>query len=205
VTVAPRRIESVRAALILLALAVGLTACAGPQRRAAAPERDNERDRRAAALEAWQLEGRIAVAGEGSGRLRWEQDGAFFRLEVRAPVSGETWRLSGDAEQSQIEGIGPEPVRGLDAEALLERETGWHIPLEEARFWVRGLAADTSRARVEHDASGRPRALRENGWQVEYRAWLDAGGLSLPARIVARRGKREIRVAISAWRIDDGA
>ncbi len=201
-------------ALIVLGLVAGLGACAGtrPVARVDAPLPADPRDAaRVAAVAAdarWRFDGRIAVSDgqdSGSGRIRWDQDGAFYLIEVRAPISNDTWRLSGDDAQAQLDGVGAQPLRDRDPQALLERELGWHLPVLAARDWVRGLAHDRLGARIEYDDDGLPRRMTELGWTVEYRGWYEpvAGAPALPKRVFATRSPYQVRLAIAAWAEDD--
>jgi outer membrane lipoprotein LolB len=196
-----------RSRLLAALAAVLLSACA-PTTRLALPVADGAADARASRLDAtprWTLAGRIAVSDGregGSGRIDWLQDGDAFDITVRAPVAGGSWRLSGDRALAQLDGVHEQPLRDRDAEALLARELGWHLPMAQVADWVRAMPADPRRARIERDATGLPSVLREAGWTVEYRAWTTVDGLAMPRRLVARRAPFELRIAVQRWVLD---
>lgn len=166
--------------------------------------------RRQAQLEAagrWGFAGRVAVSDgqdAGSGRVDWEQDGAYYTVTLRLPVSGETWRLSGDGLLCQLDGGPAGPVSGIDPEELLARELGWQLPVDAMRRWVRGLAADVAVARGELAADGLPARLRENGWTIDFAAWDRGVEPPLPTRIVAHRAPHTVRLAIARWQPEHG-
>jgi outer membrane lipoprotein LolB len=156
----------------------------------------------------WSFRGRIAVSDGrdgGSGRVEWRIDGDYYLIEVRAPVAGTTWRLSGNAGLAQLDGVHPEPVRDVDPEALLAREVGWHLPVDAARDWVRGVPVDRRGARVLLDGAGLPAQIVEQGWRIDYLDWFpaEAGRPALPRRLVARRAPHEVRLAVADWRLDE--
>ncbi len=192
---------------LAIAACLGLAACASTRTvtRGEATEAADARSARLAEMPRWSLQGRIAVSDGrdgGSGRIEWAQDRASFDIAVRAPVAGGSWRLSGDAGLAQLDGVGEHRLLGDRASTLLERELGWHLPLDEVRAWIRGLPLDPAQARVEADAGGLPRNISEAGWQVEYRAWMDAGdGLQMPRRLVARKPPYEVRIAVDRWNL----
>lgn len=195
---------AVAAALAAL-LVVG---CAPTRVREAAPDPAAARSAVLAGLTTWSFDGRIAVSTSGragTGRIDWRQDGAAYVITVRAPVAGESWQLSGDATLAQLDGLGPEPRLGPDADALLAREVGWPIPIAAIRDWVRGQPHG-SEARVRRDAAGRPLEIQDLGWRIEYRAWQPAadGFPEMPTRIVARRGGDDVRVSVATWRVGGG-
>lgn len=172
------------ALLVMLAL---LTACVGGGHRLGVPEGSAH----------WRLQGRLAVSDGrdgGSGSVTWIQDGRYYDITLRAPVSGQSWRLSGDDALCTLEGLREAPIVAQSPEALLHRELGWHLPVAALRDWLRGrpMAADTP---VERDADGHVVRFSEAGWAIVYSAYRDG----LPTRIVARQGKQQVRLAIQSW------
>ncbi|HVF36292.1 MAG TPA: lipoprotein insertase outer membrane protein LolB [Candidatus Saccharimonadia bacterium] len=181
---------------------VVLAGCASAPRRAMT---GSELAARAAALAEharWSLDGRVAVSDGkdgGSGRIEWRQDGADYVIEIRAPVSRQTWRLASVGGALTLEGARREPVHGDDAEALLAREVGWRLPIEQMAHWARGVAA-SPRAEVELDDAGLPRTIREAGWLVEFRRFDAQHEPPLPVRIAASRPPYTVRLAVAQWR-----
>lgn len=145
----------------------------------------------------WRLEGRLAVSDgrdSGSGSLTWEQEGAYYRIELRAPVSGQSWRLSGDATLCTLEGLRPYPLHADSPEQLLQRELGWHLPVAPLRDWLQGRPMHDETV-VSRDSQGRVSGFEESGWQIEYRDFRDGR----PTRITARRPPHQVRLAIRSW------
>lgn len=187
----------------VLALAGLLAACGrAPVRDAdlASLERQAARETSLAAQDAWSMSGKIAVSDGrdgGSGRIDWRQDGERYRIEIRAPVTRRTFRLTGGPEGATLEGLDGGPRSGPDAEALLQEATGWRVPVADMVAWARG-ARGQGGAALDVDADGRPAVLRQRGWTVEYRAW-DAGDPPMPKKVFARNGERRVRLAVERW------
>lgn len=194
---------------VALAAVIVIAGCAPARTRAPMPETAAlARSESVAALRAWSFTGRIAVsfAGRaGTGHIDWRQDGPFFVIAVRAPIAGQSWQISGDSSMAQIDGLGPEPRLGPDADSLLQREVGWTLPLAAVRDWIRGVPHGPG-AQVRRDADGRPLEMADLGWRIEFRAWQPPveGLPELPQRIIARRGEDDVRVSISEWRAGSG-
>lgn len=187
----PRAARALLAASVLL-----LAACGGPQVRRDVPVDDAW----PASPDAWAMTGKIAVSdGEdgGSGHIHWRQDGERFRIEIRAPVSRRTWRLSGGPEGATLEGLDGGPRSGPDAEALLRDAVGWTVPVADLVAWARGQGGDGI-ADIDRDDAGRPRLLRQRGWTVEYRAWFE-GEPALPKKVFATSGARRVRLVVERW------
>jgi outer membrane lipoprotein LolB len=155
------------------------------------------------AIPDWALQGRIAVSvGDkgGSGRLDWQQRGAAYRVALSAPVTRQSWRLSGGPGEATLEGLEGGPQSGPDADALLYRATGWPIPVEAMIRWVRGLPSGGDEALV-FGTDGRLRSMVADGWTVEYQDWLPAadGWPEMPRRLQASREGARVRLVVDGW------
>jgi outer membrane lipoprotein LolB len=154
----------------------------------------------------WTISARIAVSGGndgGSGELQWHQDGADYTFTVRAPVTGKTWKLSGDARHAVLEGVDAQPDTDSDPQRLLRERLGWDVPLTNLVAWVRGLRASGMPAQLQYDDRNRPAVIEQAGWKIEYRDWFDERDPALPRKVFASHGDARVRVAISQWSFDD--
>lgn len=159
-----------------------------------------------AAADHWRFTGRIAVSGEGeggSGRIDWQQRGESYVIELSAPVSRQSWRLSGDASGARLEGHAHGVLEDRDPEALLRHAAGWSMPLEPLRAWVRGARAGGP-SDVAFGAEGLPALLQQAGWRIEYRTWTEVQGLPLPQRVFAESGARRVRLVVDRWEASGG-
>lgn len=157
--------------------------------------------------EDWALDGRIAVRSRGEGwhaSLRWVQTGAAFRIELSGPLGQGAVRLWGDPGGVSLERADGLRDRAADAAALLERHTGWVLPVDGLRFWVRGLAVPERPARWDHDAGGRPLRLQQDGWDIRYTAFQEPpADAALPRRIELVRDGLQARLIIDRWAAGD--
>lgn len=194
--------------LAALALPLALAACVGPRAKPSTRPVDAEQLARQAAREQalgaeadWSLRGRLGVSDgrdSGSGSLEWTQRGDAFRFSVHAPVTGKTWTLSGDAGHATLQGLREQPVEAGDAQSLLERELGWHVPVAELTRWARGMRAAPD-ARIAFRADGLPAEIDEAGWKVEYLDYDTTRDPPLPSKVFAARGEYKVRLAIREW------
>lgn len=197
-------------ALTVAALAVLLSACAGqavrgpapPLAPAAAEAAQSARESELRAQTGWSLSGRIALSNGrngGSGRIEWRQDGDRYEVALSAPVTRQSWRLSGDATGARLEGVDGGPRSGTDAAALLRDATGWEIPVAALSDWVRGLrAVGQGPASVRYGADGRPARIEQGGWTIDYR-WPATAAPGLPSRVDAVRGEAKVKLIVDEW------
>ena len=197
------------AALLLVGCATTApTRTAPPLSAETQAERQRERAEWLSLYSTWSFSGRAAIslgAKGGSGRIEWEQlDRNRYSIALSAPVTRQSWRLTGDlhSEAGRIEGLEGGPRDGEFAEALLLEATGWDVPLQQLGSWVRGApAADYPVESVEYDGQGRPSLLRQAGWSVRYTAWRPgpSGQPDLPTRIEAESGDAKVKLQIDDW------
>lgn len=190
----------------LLAASVALLALAGCAHRPGAgvdPAHEAAQRAREAALQeaaGFALAGRIGVnngRSAGSASFDWQQHETQLAFELRIPLSGATWRLSGRPGGYLLDDGKGGSRGGRDAGDLLTEATGWRIPVDALHWWVRGARDPDGRAVLRYDADGRPVELQQHGWTLSYRAWDET--LGLPTRLIARRGSDEVRVAVLRW------
>ena len=157
---------------------------------------------------AWSFQGRVAISkgrNGGNGRIDWQQQGGAYQVSLAAPVTRQSWQLSGGAGQMvRLDGLDGGPRSGVDAGQLLLQATGWQIPVEQLAAWVRGMpATDAQAAKRGYDAEGRPRVLQQGGWRIDYLDWYPQDGErpSLPRRIEAVNGDAKVRLIVDEWAV----
>jgi len=189
-------------------IAIALTAACAPVRVRETPvaqAAQAARESRLQSLTHWRIDARIAVSNGndgGSGDLVWMQTDDRYSFTVHAPVTGRTWKLSGDAKGAVLEGVDPQPDSGSDPESLLRERVGWEVPLASLGAWVRGMRARGG-AQVQYDAQNLPALIEQAGWKVEYRDWFGDRDPPLPRKLYASQGGARVRVAIENWVLEN--
>lgn len=157
---------------------------------------------------AWSFQGRVAVSkgrNGGSGRIDWQQQARQYVVSLSAPVTRQSWTLTGDSQSrgGRLDGVEGGPRQGEDAQQVLLEATGWDIPVNQLPDWVRGLVAEGAAAaeQVDRDAEGRPRRVRQMGWDIQFLDWYPAEGDRpvLPRRMEAVNGDAKVRLLVDGW------
>jgi outer membrane lipoprotein LolB len=194
------------AGLLLLIGCVGVPVHEGPAVPAdLAAQRQGARETVLTAHPQWTLRGRAALSNGhdgGSGRVDWRQDGPRYVVALSAPITHQSWRMSGDAASARLEGLPSGARVGSDAEALLRDATGWVIPVSALASWVRGTAdRGLPPAVLSYGPDGRLARLRQAGWTIDYSNWQPhpSLGIDLPARVDAIQGDARVRLVIDQW------
>jgi outer membrane lipoprotein LolB len=150
----------------------------------------------------WTLNARMYVGNGkdgGSGDLTWVQDGDHYNLTVSFP--GRQVKLSGDAGGALLEGADKAgPVRGPDAESLMDKALGFRVPLADLRAWVMAVRASGKAADVHFGADGLPSELLQDGWTITYPEWNPAAQPRLPVKVYAARTPYIVKLARMDWK-----
>ncbi len=152
----------------------------------------------------WSLAGRVAISNGrkgGSGRIDWQQQGDAYTVSLSAPVTRQSWRLSGGPQGARLEGVEGGPREGADAAQLLREATGWEIPVAALGDWVRGVSArNLPQGAMQFDAAGRLSHLEQGGWAIDYR-WPETASTvpALPQRIDALKGEAKVKLIVDEW------
>lgn len=197
---------------IVALCALLLAACAAQPVREALPPITGTPEAHQARREAmlantmqWSLQGRVALSNGrdgGSGRIDWQQDGDRYDVALSAPVTRQSWRLSGDETGAQLEGLEGGTRIGQDPAELLRKATRWEIPVTALSSWARGLRADARHgpATVHYAADGRLGRVEQAGWIIDYSDWrADPEGVELPGRLNASKGEAKVRLIVDRW------
>lgn len=155
----------------------------------------------------WQLQGRIAVSTNGdggNGHINWTHQASGQVIELSAPVSRQSWRLTSGDGTARIDGLEGGPKQGSDAATLLREATGWTIPFGRIEYWIRGMRAPGP-AKIAFDEADRPALIHQDGWAIEYRDWFeadngaDAPGVALPRKLFAESAEARVRIIVERW------
>ncbi len=194
-----------RLKILAVALPLLLAACVPAVRMrgdASLMNAQRAREQVLAQADHWVLQGRLGVSDGkdgGSGSFSWTQNGDQYEFVLRAPITGKSFRLSGDAGGALLEGLDQGPLRGPDAEALMRKALGWEVPLRDLRAWVLGLRADSGPADLRFGADRLPSLLRQDGWAVDYREWDASRQPPLPKKVYAERPPYKVKLSIESW------
>lgn len=190
-----------RAAGLIAALL--LAGCAGLPARDGSDLPSHRADVRT--LEAWQMQGRVAVATatDGfSGGLEWRQDGGAAEIILRGPLGAPVLQLTVDRDRIAMTDDRGEVIVGPQVHERLAAELGASLPLTELRYWLVGTPAPGLPHRESVGADGRLAALHQSGWEVRYGRFRAVGAYELPVRLELSGGRARVRVVASDWRLD---
>ena len=186
-----------------VSVVVLLAGCAGVPEPPTLPGDWQRRADRLAALDQWNLRGRIAVKTDVdafNGTLVWTQADDFLSLTFRAPLGVGGFHLVGDRRGLTLQMSNGEEWQLTDPERELQERIGWSVPLDDLRFWILAVPAE-GESELEYDDAGRLQRLYQDGWQVSYSAYKQVQDEWMPHRFVVEAAGIRLRLAVDRWRL----
>ncbi|MDO9282175.1 MAG: lipoprotein insertase outer membrane protein LolB [Methylotenera sp.] len=159
------------------------------------------------------LNGRIGVQTQGkgfSGGLYWQHDAHADDIALYSPLGGQVASIKKSAEQITLTDANGKSFSSSDAETLTQSTLGWQLPLSGLADWVLGRPAgyvaqgSTLQNSTLHNSSWDERGLlttlNQDGWQIEFQNYSEQSGYLLPAKIVLKSEKVNLKLLVEKWR-----
>jgi len=163
----------------------------------------------AAAITAWQLNGRVSLTRGEEGwhaGLYWQEQPDAFYLKVSGPLGQGGFQLNGDDRGVVLVDADGQTFTARDADALLVQVTGWRLPVRGLRYWIRGLPEPAiGKARLTRDDAGQLVRLEQSGWTVNYQRYQSVGGVLLPDKLQLLHADIAVRIIVDQWELGDVA
>lgn len=147
----------------------------------------------------WQLSGKMAIITtrqKGSARLNWQQNGDDYRLNLSSIVGTHILELSRTGDAVTLLDNEGRLHHSQDAEALIYRLTGWHIPVQGLPEWIKGLPG---RAEFELNPDASLASVRDGQWQILYADYRDQAGYRLPHLLTMTGQGSRLKLQINEW------
>jgi len=186
-----------------LLLLLVLTACATQTPHEAAP---TALDLSSPRFAIWQIRGRVSLLKGEQGwhaSLNWRENAGRYRLDLSGPLGQGAVRIEGDDTSVRLQTADGRDYVAQDADALVQRVTGWEFPVAGIRYWVRGVPVPGEQAVITTDAGGRLIHLVQSGWDIRYDRFQDLEGRAWPTRLRLTADDISVRLVVDEWTLGD--
>ncbi len=198
-----------QSASLLLMILLLLTGCATPLKDSGQSLGHSWQQRQTslAQVENWQITGKLGIftpQGRHFINLFWRQRGDDFSLTFTTALGISMLELRQENGHVWLKDDKGEEFTGTNAEQLITRLTGWHIPLAQLPQWIKGLPGE---AQYTLDPDNRLTSLTLNSagsqWHLSYQGYHQQQGMELPAALEITSQENRIKLAIHKWQIND--
>jgi outer membrane lipoprotein LolB len=203
-TVSAATARRARLAAVVFALVVfaGCRTAPPPKPVAALPW--PERRAQLQALDTFEIKGRVAVAAGSEGfsaRLTWDQAGPRSSVALDGPLGVGGLRVVADGNDLNVTTSRGVHLASDEARAELSAKLGFEPPLGSLRYWVLGVPDPAAQPAIETiGPDQRLLTLEQSGWHIEYLAYAQHDGDSLPQRMALQRSDVRLRLIVEDWK-----
>lgn len=146
----------------------------------------------------WALQGKIGMKTPeqtGSASLYWQQQGDFYHIRLFGPLGIGAVELNGKSDQVTYRDNQGKVYQADSAEVLLKKNTGWQIPVNNLRYWIRALPAPHMPSEKSYDAQHQLVSLQQQGWKIDYLRYQHR----IPSLIQLIRPEINLRIVINQF------
>ena len=195
----------IRSVIGLLLLSLVMSGCSVLQQPAPEPAQQlgwSQYQQYMSRLNHWELQGKVGIRSAVdalSASLQWQQQQARYAIQLRGPLGQGGADINGGPQQVSIDIPGEGRFEADNPETLLQKTTGWQLPISDIQYWIRGIPApETPFEQVVEE--NRLQTLDQNGWHIQYVRYQRFGVL-LPSKIKLSRGQIRITLVVKKWQL----
>lgn len=153
------------------------------------------------AADNWQLSGKIGIRSHQenhSANLFWQQRQQHYLIELSGPLGQGGARIEGDKDGISIDIAGEEPLWAATPEALMEQTLGWQFPVQDLRYWVRGIPAPSTpytlsfKQKLAHK-------ITQNNWEISYLRYNYKDNYAFPEKIIISQNDLRLTIIAKEW------
>jgi outer membrane lipoprotein LolB len=144
------------------------------------------------------MNGRISIDHYGerhSAGLHWTHRRQSDEVLLLTPLGQTAVRVYRNNINATLDD-GDKHYQADNADALMEKVLGWHLPLRGLHQWALGLPDTDSPAQIKRDSKGRISELLQNDWDVRYLRYAPDG---LPMRLQLSHKHLKVQLLIDEW------
>jgi outer membrane lipoprotein LolB len=149
----------------------------------------------------WDVEGKLAVYTNdknNSGLLTWRQRSGYFDLLINGPIGSGQLYIEGTPGLVMATSSTDKLVAD-SVEALFKQTFDWEFPMEELRYWVRGIPHPDTAAKMTYNAEGEASTIEQSGWKVKYHSYSNVTGLPMPKKIEVVGADIRLVLVLKSW------
>lgn len=155
-------------------------------------------------MQNWQLNGKVAVQtrrDSGTASVDWVQRGNSYTISLYGPVGSGSMRLSGQPGTVSLVTADGKRYSAKSPEQLLAQRWGFHLPVSNLKYWIRGVPIPGKESITRFDTRNRLTYLSQDGWIVQYQGYMNTQSIDLPSRVAVTSPSLRARLVIYQWNV----
>lgn len=157
-------------------------------------------------IQSWDISGLIAIRNNSkphaeSANLQWQQSKQNYQILLFGPLGASPVKLSGKPGAVVLEDSKGKRFYADSAESMLAQQTGWHLPVSNLYYWIRGLPVPNQSAQKQFDSYQHLTQLTQGGFRIQYLNYTSVNHMDLPTKIFLYNSTLQLRIVINRWQI----
>lgn len=155
----------------------------------------------------WQIDGALSIRTGKKADLAnytWQQRGqSWYRIRLSSALNLYNLLVIGDHHQAQLYKDGRFFAKARTPKALMQKTTGWYLPVSNLYYWVRGLSVPKLRVQNQvSDQFGHIKELSQAGWNIKYNAYKTFSGVDLPQVMTLSHDHLKVKIVMRRWALN---
>lgn len=154
-------------------------------------------------LKNWSISGGMAVKEGRQGftaSMDWRQySQSSFSIQLSGPLGSGKIKLVKKGSTATLTD-GNKHYFSNNAEKLLQKHTGYYIPVKSLFYWIRGLPAPSTSSSKKFDGYSHLSLLRQQGWTIHYKRFTSFKNFDVPSKLVMLKGNIKVKIVINKWK-----
>jgi outer membrane lipoprotein LolB len=150
----------------------------------------------------WHLQGAIAInttQKNFTASLDWRQQPQQYRVTIFGPLGIGTVQIAGKPHLVVLRTADNQLFTARSPNQLLQQQLGWHLPITNLYYWIRGLPAPGTKSVKSFDAYHHIIYMQQQGWNIRYLQYTGAYHTDLPCKIFLNNPRIHLKIVITRW------
>ena len=138
------------------------------------------------ALDNWDVKGKMSVRTQddgGSATFIWQRKQSEHRIEMYGPFGGGRAVIEQTPSGATLRDNKKNEFEDKNAELLLYRRVGWHVPFNAMNYWLKGVPMPGPFNQLRFGEDGNAQSFQQDGWEIRYLSYTERMGMILPRKI----------------------
>jgi outer membrane lipoprotein LolB len=157
----------------------------------------------------WHLDGKLGIRspkGADSVSINWKQCGNRYQIRLNSLIGTHIASIDGEPAGVTAQFDDRGTLQADSAEALIEAELGWNLPVGALQHWLRGKPDPGLSQQLQRNSDGTIKSLSQGEWTVDYLRHTSSEPSiknieKLPEKLRLKRSDSTLTLLISNWRL----
>ena len=153
-------------------------------------------------LEAWQLDGRIAISApkdSWSAHIDWQHAPNTEKLKLSGPLGQGAVAVNLAGDNVTVDRGNGRVLQSDEPERFINQQLGIEVPLRSLRYWAIGVPEP------DLDFQATADGFVQSGWLVDYREMQQTNKGALPQKLSVSNKRVKLKLIIDQWILDGRA